>query len=215
MKKRWLIAIIAGLTALSAVLLGTRALDGAETDADGRPSKAADDKSGERRHVAGPTITLGRTLFAGGVGSASGAALEVVGTIGQAYVNGPTTTGPLPITQRVCAGWWCVELSDVIAVRDPELPKQVWFGRPRPNPSDGRLVLDLALPRAARVDVRVIDVLGRRVHSLAAGLFEPGEHTLTWDGRTETGSRVHPGVYFMLVQVDGDVVAKRRMVVTR
>jgi len=72
-----------------------------------------------------------------------------------------------------------------------------------------------ALPRAARVDAEMVDVIGRRVRALAGDRFEPGEHVLEWNGHDAGGNHVHAGVYFMRVRLDGREVARRRVVVVR
>ena len=66
-----------------------------------------------------------------------------------------------------------------------------------PNPSRGGLVsIGFALGRADRVDLRLFDVSGRMVKTLASGSFNAGPHRFTWDGTSDSGARVQPGVYF-------------------
>ena len=69
-----------------------------------------------------------------------------------------------------------------------------------PNPAMGRVHVKFELPRAARTQVSVIDLLGRRVRSLADADFAAGAHDLSWDGSNETGGRVPAGVYFLRVE---------------
>jgi flagellar hook assembly protein FlgD len=49
------------------------------------------------------------------------------------------------------------------------------------------------------VQVKVFDVTGREVYTLANRAFQAGEHSLTWDGRDNSGSQVARGVYFARV----------------
>jgi len=66
-----------------------------------------------------------------------------------------------------------------------------------PNPSRGGPVsIGFSLARPDRVDLRLFDVTGRMVRSLASGSFAAGQHRVTWDGTREDGARVQPGVYF-------------------
>lgn len=38
---------------------------------------------------------------------------------------------------------------------------------------------------------------------LTRGSFEPGYHTVRWDGLSDTGRRVPAGIYFLSVQNEG------------
>jgi hypothetical protein len=46
------------------------------------------------------------------------------------------------------------------------------------------------------VDVRIFDVLGAEVATLADRTFEPGQHALRWEGVDHSGTPVGSGPYF-------------------
>ena len=48
--------------------------------------------------------------------------------------------------------------------------------------------------------MRVVDVAGRVVRTLLDREVEAGEHPLSWDGGTDTGTRAASGVYFARVE---------------
>ncbi len=73
-----------------------------------------------------------------------------------------------------------------------------------PNPFGRRTAVALAVPRAAEGAVRVYDVQGKAVRTLAEGRFEPGERTLEWDGRDAAGVQAAPGIYFVAAEVGGE-----------
>ncbi len=58
-----------------------------------------------------------------------------------------------------------------------------------------------------RVDVR--DVHGRPVITLLDRVMNDGTHSVTWDGRDRRGARVATGVYFLRLDVGGDVRSRR------
>jgi len=64
---------------------------------------------------------------------------------------------------------------------------------------NGSARIDLSLARADRVEVKVFDVSGRLVRTLADRMFEAGEHPLFWDGTDNAGRSVARGVYFTQV----------------
>jgi hypothetical protein len=83
------------------------------------------------------------------------------------------------------------------------------LGAPRPNPFDGSLRLDYAIPREGWVRLEIVDVTGRRVRTLAAEFQKAGSHRTAWDGRDEGGLVVADGVYTVRLEHDGEAVARR------
>jgi len=59
-------------------------------------------------------------------------------------------------------------------------------------------------PGTQRIRIDLHDVAGRRVRTLADRVFRAGEHTLTWDGAADDGTRAARGVYFLRMAVEGD-----------
>ena len=64
-----------------------------------------------------------------------------------------------------------------------------------PNPFVGETALSFTLPARARVELAVFDVRGARVATLLDDVLDEGRRTVSWDGRTASGSRAAAGVY--------------------
>ena len=89
-------------------------------------------------------------------------------------------------------------------------PAQYRLGDSYPNPFNPAVVIPLDLATdAARVSLRVYDVLGRRVRQVWQGPLGVGRHRFVWDGRDEAGKAVAAGVYIYQVEVDGRAEAKK------
>ncbi|MYB68040.1 MAG: T9SS type A sorting domain-containing protein [Gemmatimonadetes bacterium] len=89
-------------------------------------------------------------------------------------------------------------------------PTQYRLGASYPNPFNPSVVLPLELATdAAKVSLRVYDVLGRRVRQVWQGPLGAGSHRFAWDGRDEAGKAVAAGVYVYQVAVDGRMEAKK------
>jgi len=72
-----------------------------------------------------------------------------------------------------------------------------------PNPSNGRVEINLSLPRAGQVDLVVFDIAGREVARLASGHAAAGNHTSTWN------ELAAPGLYFVRLRHDGRELTRR------
>lgn len=71
----------------------------------------------------------------------------------------------------------------------------------RNNPMvSGNAKVHFGLARADRVQIKVYDVTGRLVRTLADRSYTPGEHDVFWDGSNDAGQKVARGVYFTQVK---------------
>lgn len=77
------------------------------------------------------------------------------------------------------------------------------FDAPRPNPFSGEASLAFNLSRGERVRLRIFDVRGRLVRTLADRRMEAGAHALAWDGVDRDGKRAAAGVYFARLDAAG------------
>jgi hypothetical protein len=74
--------------------------------------------------------------------------------------------------------------------------------RPVPNPFRHGMRMAYAVGSSGeRVNIRVYDLAGRLVRTLADGLQSPGRHNIAWDGRNEQGIRMRDGMYFIHAQI--------------
>lgn len=78
-----------------------------------------------------------------------------------------------------------------------------------PNPFNPQTTITFSLPRAQDVSLRVYDVQGRCVATLAHGERAAGAHQVAWQGRDDRGLAVPSGTYiYRLVTEDGVLVRK-------
>src|SRR5206468_9560765 len=98
--------------------------------------------------------------------------------------------------------------SGTTGVPPGNLPTRLALSAAYPSPAEGRVSLALELPRAARVEIAVHDLQGRRVWGEPARIVEAGRAVLAWDGVTEVGGMAPPGIYLARVTVDGRVFVR-------
>jgi hypothetical protein len=66
-----------------------------------------------------------------------------------------------------------------------------------PNPFNPSTTIRFDVPRAARVYIRIFNVLGEEIVDVADGFYTAGVHQVVWDGRTQYGRSAGSGVYFV------------------
>ncbi len=94
-----------------------------------------------------------------------------------------------------------------------EVPRVFTLSQNVPNPFNPSTVIGFTLARPARVRLGVYAADGRKVRELAAGEFPAGRHSVTWDGRDDTGNPVASGVYLSRMEAVGRVEARKMLLV--
>lgn len=91
-----------------------------------------------------------------------------------------------------------VKYGTIVSVNEPlsAIPQQIVLYQNYPNPFNPTTVIRYLLPVAGHVSLRIYDVLGREVATLAEGEKDSGYYTATFDG-----SRFSSGVYFIRLAV--------------
>jgi hypothetical protein len=72
-----------------------------------------------------------------------------------------------------------------------------------PNPFSTMTSITCALPRQARVNVKVYDVTGTLVQTIISSQLEPGYHEVLWSGEDNQGRTVAAGIYFIRENIQG------------
>ena len=92
---------------------------------------------------------------------------------------------------------------------DVALPSEFAIGDAYPNPFNPSVAVPITLASAADVQLRVFDILGRKVVEVANHDMSAGSHTLNW-----TAEGVASGVYFLQVTA-GPMTTTQKVVLMR
>jgi hypothetical protein len=84
------------------------------------------------------------------------------------------------------------------------IPSAASLGQNYPNPFNPKTTIPYTIDRRTDVTLRVLDLLGREVATLAAGTQEPGSYTKEWDARD-----VPSGIYFYRLTWSGRVETRK------
>lgn len=91
--------------------------------------------------------------------------------------------------ETACRGTFSLHLEYI------EAPGACVLRQSYPNPFNAATVIEFGIPDPERVQVRVFDMNGRRVRTLADGPFDEGFFRRVWDGRDDAGNRAAAGIY--------------------
>jgi hypothetical protein len=82
-----------------------------------------------------------------------------------------------------------------------------------PNPFNPQTTIKLNLPKTGDVSLKVFNVRGALVRTLVDGQMAAGEHSIIWDGKTDSGSQAASGVYFYETRANGEVKVNKMALV--
>ena len=88
----------------------------------------------------------------------------------------------------------------------------VSLGSPRPNPAMHGTSVTFRIDHTEFVRLSISNVAGRTLRVLHEGSLPAGEHTMTWDGRTDGLDRATPGVYFVTLGTSAGYKTQRVVV---
>ena len=87
----------------------------------------------------------------------------------------------------------------------------MWLSAPLPTPAHHTSLLRFHLPQDGSVDFAIFTISGQRLRTLIRGPSPAGEHMIRWDGLTDRGAAMPPGVYRERLQA-GDETASRTLI---
>jgi hypothetical protein len=93
------------------------------------------------------------------------------------------------------------------SVRTPEVALQLFQNHP--NPFNPITAIRFSLPKSARVQLTVYDLLGRPVVTLVNEVRPDGIGEVVWDGRSAGGNPVASGVYFYRLRTGKNVLTRK------
>jgi hypothetical protein len=195
-----------------------------------RPNAAALSATARAATTGGGTVVAAEWSY-GPTAAGAGAGTPLLlggGTVTRA-LSGTLDTTPFGVGPRTlwvraqdASGNWGPAARFDVQVNGPdpvgvgEVPAVAFLDQNAPNPfavAAGPTAIRFGLPRAARAELAVYDVQGRRVKQLAQGVLEAGRYSAAWDGRDERGARVAAGVYYYALRADGGLKLEKRLIV--
>jgi|GEM_PF-465174 len=87
----------------------------------------------------------------------------------------------------------------------------VWLEQKGPNPFNTSTTLSFYIPKSEYASLRIYNIAGQRVRTLARGKHAAGIHYLKWDGRGDNGIKLPCGIYICGLET-GSRIIRRRMI---
>lgn len=93
-----------------------------------------------------------------------------------------------------------IVLASTAVERTPLQPAEFVLHAPVPNPFNPLTRIPFTLQRPASLEAHLVAVTGQRIRAWALPALAAGEHSLVWDGTTDTGTAAASGVYLLCLR---------------
>ena len=94
---------------------------------------------------------------------------------------------------------WQFEISTETAIEENKsgIPKVFELFSNYPNPFNSSTRIPFSLPEKSEVTISIFNVQGKRIKSFIKTNYQSGRHSVTWNGKTNSGEDVASGIYIV------------------
>jgi hypothetical protein len=115
-------------------------------------------------------------------------------------VGGPSVELPISVTS--------------VHEQEGSVPKVFALFQNYPNPFNPVTQIRFSIPKRAKVEISVYNILGQKVTTLLNQELEAGNYTATWNGKDDKGYDVSSGIYFYKLN-SSEFSATKKMLLVR
>jgi len=101
------------------------------------------------------------------------------------------------------------------SLADELIPDDFALERNYPNPFNPTTNIKFAMPKAGNVKLTIYNMLGQKVRTLVSNKMKAGRYNVQWNARNDYGARVASGLYFYKMQVNGQHIGSRKMILMK
>ena len=90
-----------------------------------------------------------------------------------------------------------------------EIPVALNLAQNYPNPFNPETVIKYSLPANEHVNLSIYNLLGQKITTLINEQHNAGFHSISWNGKNDTGTLVSSGVYIYQLTVGSKSIRKK------
>ena len=101
------------------------------------------------------------------------------------------------------------QTTPVTDVETEKIPSEFSLSQNYPNPFNPSTEIRFSIPKSAKVELIIYDILGKEVVRLLNSDFSAGSYSTKWNGRNDSGNLVPSGMYIYKIKVDQYINSKK------
>lgn len=110
---------------------------------------------------------------------------------------------------------YSIELTTDVTDDQLSKPNKYLLEQNYPNPFNPSTKISFSLPEQGYVTLKIYDVLGKEINTLADQDYKSGAYEITWNGKDNSGNEVSSGIYFYQLQVGEKFSQTNKMIFLR
>lgn len=149
-----------------------------------------------------------RSVLSSGGSHAAGGIVSLSSNVGD-VISGVTAPAPTVLWSGFYAPWPL----DLVGVEPAHVATAPYLRRIMPDPARVQASIAFGQSEIGPLRLELFDLTGRRVRMLQDGPVAVGEHTRVWDLRSDGGSPVGAGIYFVRLTTKRSQLTQRMVVI--
>jgi len=105
-------------------------------------------------------------------------------------------------------------VSSTIIEHDKDIPSKIALEQNYPNPFNALTTIRFQLQETGHVTIKIYTALGHRIRTLLDLKKPPGNYSVSWNGKDDTGKTVASGIYIYQMKT-GEFLQKRKLVILK
>ena len=118
----------------------------------------------------------------------------LTGILGQSIVGESQNSNNI-----LYSGFWGYISYGFLETDEPIIPKEFQVSNSYPNPFNPKTKIDIAIPEASKVSIRIYDILGNEVFKWDENFLNSGYYNFYWHGINNQGDNISSGTYIVLI----------------
>ena len=78
-----------------------------------------------------------------------------------------------------------------------------------PNPFNAQTMIEFSISRPGYAVLEIFDIQGRRIRVLHNGHISAGNHSVIWNGRSDSGTEVASGIYLYRLSHENEAITRK------
>jgi len=108
--------------------------------------------------------------------------------------------------------WNESDMSNYVFSSGESLPGSYNLTQNYPNPFNDKTSIDYNISNYGLIQIQVFNLLGQKIITLVDKMHIPGNYKTYWDGKNYVGEKQSSGIYFYILNAEGNIKNKRKMI---
>ena len=108
--------------------------------------------------------------------------------------------------------WNESDISNYVFSNGESIPDSYQLGQNYPNPFNNKTSIEYSISNYGLIKIQIFNLLGVKIKTLVDKIHIPGNYKIYWNGQNYLGEKQPSGIYFYILNNEGKIKNKRKMI---